>query len=173
MLIDLRPLRPDDIDAVHALLSDIAVVRYMLFPLYSRDESVRFLAECISEAAAEPYRSIVRAIVDGATGDLIGLGGIAILRHSEEGELWYLVSPEYWSRGIATEAARRLLRIGFEELQQHRIWASCLPENPASARVLEKIGMRREGYCVRNLKIHGEWKDSYLYAVLAGETNSA
>lgn len=169
MFIDLRPLLTEDIDAVHALLSDMEVVRYMLLPLCSRDESVRFLEECISEAAAEPYRSIVRAIVDGVTGNLIGLGGIAILRHWEEGELWYLVSPEYWSRGIATEAARRFLRVGFDELQLHRIWASCLPENPASARVLEKIGMRKEGYCVKNLRIQGEWKDSYLYAVLAGE----
>jgi RimJ/RimL family protein N-acetyltransferase len=51
----------------------------------------------------------------------------------------------------------------------HRIWATCLPENPASARVLEKAGMRKEGFLVKNLKIHGEWKSSSLYAILAEE----
>jgi len=47
-------------------------------------------------------------------------------------------------------------RIGFSEMSLHRIWATCLPENPASARVLEKAGMRKEGFLVKNLKIHGE-----------------
>ena len=51
----------------------------------------------------------------------------------------------------------------------HRIWATCLPENPASARVLERAGMRKEGFLVKNLKIHGEWKSSFLYAILAEE----
>lgn len=163
----LRPLLASDLEAIHALLSNMQVVRYMLLPLCSKDESARFLEECLSEA-----RSVVRAIVHDTGGKLIGLGGIAIPRQSEEGELWYLVSPEHWSRGIATRAAQELLRIGFDEMRLHRIWASCLPENPPSAKVLEKIGMRREGYCIKNLKIHGEWKDSYLYAVLAEERGS-
>jgi RimJ/RimL family protein N-acetyltransferase len=51
----------------------------------------------------------------------------------------------------------------------HRIWATCLPENPASACVLEKAGMRKEGFLVKNLKIQGEWKSSFLYAILAEE----
>ena len=43
----------------------------------------------------------------------------------------------------------------------HRIWATCLPENPASARVMEKVGMRKEGFLLKNLKIHGVWKSSF------------
>jgi RimJ/RimL family protein N-acetyltransferase len=46
-----------------------------------------------------------------------------------------------------------------------------VPENPAFARVLQKIGMRREGFLVENLKIHGEWKSSFLFAMLAREWN--
>src|SRR5665213_2292539 len=48
-----------------------------------------------------------------------------------------------------------------------------LPENPASARVLEKVGMRKEGFLVKNLKIHGVWKSSFLYAMLADEMGPA
>ncbi len=72
-----------------------------------------------------------------------------MLRGAEEGEIWYLVNPACWRRGIATEFA--------------------LPQNPAAVRVLEKAGMRKEGLLLKNLKIHGGWKSSYLYAMLAEE----
>jgi [ribosomal protein S5]-alanine N-acetyltransferase len=92
-----------------------------------------------------------------------------MLRGAEEGEIWYLVEPESWGRGIATGAVKHLIDFGFGELGLHRIWATCLPDNPASARVLEKVGMRKEGFLVKNLKIHREWKSSFLYAMLAEE----
>jgi len=98
---------------------------------------------------------------------------LVILRGAEEGEIWYLVEPESWGKGIATEAAKQLLDYGFGELGLHRIWATCLPENPASAQVLEKVGMRREGFLVKNLKIQGVWKSSFLYAMLAEEWSGA
>jgi ribosomal-protein-alanine N-acetyltransferase len=163
----LRRLESSDLDAVHALVSRLDVVRYMLLPLCSRAESERFLRDSIAESADAPWRSIVRAIlVDEA---VAGLCGLAILRGAEEGELWYLVAPEQWGRGVATAAARQLLDVAFGELNLHRVWATCLPENPASSRVLEKIGMRREGFLLRNLKSQGAWRSSFLYAILTDE----
>jgi ribosomal-protein-alanine N-acetyltransferase len=167
--IHLRPVNPGDSDPLHELLSRWDVVRYMLIPLCSRQDSETFVRDAQNESAGSPWRSIVRAIVEQASGRLVGLCGIAILQGTEEGEIWYLIHPDSWGRGAATSAARELLKFGFTELGLHRIWACCLPENPASARVLEKAGLRREGYCHKNLKIHGEWKDSYLYAILAEE----
>jgi RimJ/RimL family protein N-acetyltransferase len=123
------------------------------------------------------YTLELRTIGNGVIGSgpraaLVGLCGVAILRGAEEGEIWYLVEPESWGAGIATEAAKHLVDFGFRELGFHRIWATCLPENPASARVLEKLGMRKEGSLVKNLKIHGVWKSSFLYAILSEEWNS-
>jgi RimJ/RimL family protein N-acetyltransferase len=143
------------------------VVRFMLLPVCSRKESEKFLHDSLQDSPFEPWRSVIRAVSDSTAGDLIGLCGLVILRGAQEGEIWYLVSPERWGRGIATEATRRLLDVGFGELGLHRIWATCIPENPASAHVLEKLGMRKEGFLVKNLKIHGEWKSSYLYAMLS------
>jgi RimJ/RimL family protein N-acetyltransferase len=100
---------------------------------------------------------------------LVGLCGLVILRGAADGEIWYLVSPGWWGRGIATQAATQLLQLGFAEMHLHRIWATCLPENPASRRVLEKAGMRQEGFLVKNLKIHGVWRSSFLYAILDEE----
>ena len=172
-MIGLRALESGDIDAVHALTSRMDVVRHMLLPLCSRDDSEKFLRESLPESSSDPWRSIVRAIIDSAPGNVVGLCGVVILRGAEEGEIWYLVEPESWGKGIATEAAKHLLDFGFGELGLHRIWATCLPENPASARVLEKVGMRKEGFLVKNLKIHGEWKSSFLYAMLAEEWSHA
>jgi len=172
-MVRLRSLESGDIDAVHALISRMDVVRHMLFPLCSREESEKFLRDALLESPADPWRSIVRAISDSPRGDLVGLCGVVILRGAEEGEIWYLVEPESWGKGIATEAAKRLLDFGFGELGLHRLWATCLPENSASVRVLEKVGMRNEGFLIENLKIHGVWKSSFLYAMLAGEWSRA
>jgi len=172
-MVRLRSLESGDVDAVHALISRMDVVRHMRFSLCSREESQKFLCDSLSESPSDPWRSIVRAISDGLRGDLVGLCGVVILRGAEEGEIWYLVEPESWGKGIATEAAKHLLDLGFGELRLHRIWAACLPENPASARVLEKVGLRKEGFLVKNLKIHGMWKSSFLYAMLAEEWSRA
>jgi len=68
-----------------------------------------------------------------------------------------------------TEAVRALVGYGFGELKLHRIAADCDPRNIGSWRVMEKIGMRREGHLLENLLLAGEWVDSYVYAILARE----
>ncbi len=168
-MITLRKLNLDDLDTVHALISNIEVVRYMLFPMGSRDDSEKFLRDSIDESPSDPWRSIVRGVATPTFDEVIGLCGIVNLRGSSDGELWYLVSPTWWRKGVATAAAKAMLTFGFNELRLHRIWATCLPENPGSARVLENVGMRREGHLVKNLRIHGEWRSSYLYAMLEEE----
>jgi RimJ/RimL family protein N-acetyltransferase len=159
---------PEDLDNVHELLSSWEVVRHMCLPLCSKQESEKFIRDAVDQADTAPWQSIVRAVID-ASSVLAGLCGIVILRGSEEGEIWYLVKPECWGQGVGTAAAADLLELGFAQLGLHRLWANCLPENPASAKVLEKVGMRREGLRKSNLKIHGTWKDSFLYAILADE----
>jgi ribosomal-protein-alanine N-acetyltransferase len=172
-VVTLRRLTPADIEAVHTLLSDWTVVRYMLLPYCETlEESQKCLDELISETPGGAWISVVRAIEVPDSMPLIGLCGIASLHGSEQGEIWYLVRPDQWGRGIAQLAAGQLLRIGFSELNLHRIFATCLPENPASSRVLEKIGMRKEGHQAKNLKIHDVWHDSYLYAILRAEWES-
>ena len=168
----LRRLEAGDLDAVHLLLSNWEVVRYMLLPLCSREESEKFLRDAMDEQASPVWRSVVRAVVDADSGRLIGLGGVVILLGAEEGELWYLLDPACWGRGLGACCAGELVALGFGELQLHRIWATCLPENPASGRVLEKVGMRKEGFLKSHLKIHGEWKDCFLYAMLREEWGS-
>ena len=165
----LREIAPGDADAVFRLLSDERVVRHMLFPLFTRERAERFVARLQETPPPGQPPQLVRGIADAGSDALIGLCGLVLRPEQEEGELWYLLDPDAWGRGITTEAARALVEHGFGPLALHRIWASCLPENPASARVLEKLGFRHEGFLRQNLRIHGEWRDSHLYAILASE----
>ena len=81
----------------------------------------------------------------------------------------YWIARSFWGRGYATEAASAFLAFGFRELGLHRIWAWCIAENLASARVLEKIGMRQEGHLRQNEWMKGRWWDTLLYAILETE----
>jgi len=168
--VSLRGLRPADFDLVHELLSDWNVVRYMSLPhSKTKEDSRKCLDDLMTERLDSAWLSVVHAIQSVETGDLLGLCGIAVLHESEQGEIWYLVRPDHWGRGIAQKAARELLRVGFLEMNLHRMFATCLPENPASARVLDKIGMRKECHQLKTLKIHGVWQDCFLYAILRDE----
>lgn len=172
--VRLRELQESDTAAVFRLLSDMRVVRYMLFPLYDEQMARDFVRETIrepAEAAPPPGRveSLVRAMVFTDSGILVGLCGLGVERDREQGEAWYLLDPDYWRKGLTTEAAAQLLAFGFGQLRLHRIFATCLPENPASAHVLKKLGMRREGYMRQCLRIHGAWHDCFLYAMLRDE----
>jgi RimJ/RimL family protein N-acetyltransferase len=120
-----------------------------------------------------PRQDFELAITLRAGGELIGGCSFHISDpHNREGWLGYILAREHWGHGYATEAARALLRLGFEQFSMHRIWATCDPRNTASAHVLEKIGMRREGHLRENKLQRGSWRDSYLYAILEEEFRS-
>lgn len=167
--LQLRRVHSGDERAVLGLLSDERIVRYMLFPLFTAEHAARFVQRLQApRVAGEPAQEVF-GLTERDQHELIGLVGLVLDPLVTQGEVWYLVAPAYWNQGYVTEAARALVDYGFRTLKLHRVWASCLPENPASARVLEKLGFRREGYHRMNLRIHGTWRDSYTYARLAIE----
>jgi RimJ/RimL family protein N-acetyltransferase len=172
-MASLRCLESGDLEAVHGLISRMDVVRHMLLPLCTREDSEKFLRDALLTDQSGAWKSVVRAICGDTDKALFGLCGLIVLKGAKEGEIWYLVDPARWGKGIATAATNELLALGFGELELHRIWATCLPDNPASERVLQKVGMRKEGFLLQNLKIHGVWKDSSLYAMLSNEWHQA
>jgi RimJ/RimL family protein N-acetyltransferase len=171
--VTLRELVHDDVVRVHELLSDERVIRHMLFSVFTQQEALEFVYSAVASASARPRRNVALGITTLGTDTIVGLSGLQISPENEQGEAWFLLDPPYWGKGFTTEAARLLLMTGFIDFSLHRIWANCLPENPGSVRVLEKIGMRREGLLKKNLRIHGTWCDSYLYALLKEEWEAA
>ena len=83
--------------------------------------------------------------------------------------MWFKVHKDFWNKGYTTEALIALLNFAFGEMKLHRIEEGCAVENIASARVLEKAGMIREGMKRKKLPIRGEWKDNFFYGLLREE----
>ena len=106
------------------------------------------------------------ALTDRKSGALVGAIGLDIRRGHDSAELGYWVGTEFWNRGYCTEAAMALLDHGFERLQLNRIHAAHLKRNPASGRVLLKVGMQREGELRQHVKKWERYEDLILYGVL-------
>ena len=99
----------------------------------------------------------------------IGGIGLRIDGQHQHAELGYWLGTPYWGQGYATEAGREMLRYGFEDLGLHRIFASHFKHNPASGRVLKKLGMRYEGCQREHLRKWDQFVDSELYGLLRRE----
>jgi RimJ/RimL family protein N-acetyltransferase len=162
MSVTLRALSVGDTDAVHSWASLPEVCRYQPWGPNSYEETEAF----VREAVAAPAGRRVFAVV--ADGEVVGVAELRV-RGASTGEISYAVHPRCWGRGIATAAARELLRVGFTELGLHRIFGTCDPRNTASAAVLRKIGMRYEGRMRGTIKVRDGWRDSDLYAVLVDD----
>ena len=100
---------------------------------------------------------------------LIGSISLKISQHHNKAELGYWVGKPYWGNGYCTEAAIVILRYGFEQLGLNRIFALSMVGNDASGRVLEKVGMKYEGYIRQGILRWNVYKDINLYSILRNE----
>jgi ribosomal-protein-alanine N-acetyltransferase len=108
----------------------------------------------------------IQRIADGA---LVGAIGLGLELDHGRAQLGYWVGRPYWGEGYATEAARELVRYAFEELGLARVYAFRFATNPASGRVLEKIGMKHEGVRRAHTIKWGERLDEDGYGILRDE----
>jgi [ribosomal protein S5]-alanine N-acetyltransferase len=162
MGVSLRPLGLDDTAAVHRWASLPESCRYQVWGPNTYEQTLEYVRAAVS---APPQRLVFGVIVDGEV-----LGSAELKLHgTSTAEIGYAVHPRVWGRGIATAAARELLRMGFDRHGCHRIFGTCDPRNVASAAVLRKIDMRYEGRMRGTAYIRDGWRDSDLYAILADD----
>ncbi len=88
---------------------------------------------------------------------------------SDKAELGYWIAIPYWNKGYVTEAAKAIIDFGFKELNFNKIFATYFPHNPASGKVMEKIGMKKEALLKQHLKKDGRYYDIPLYAIFKSE----
>ena len=119
--------------------------------------------------AFESRRQAVFAIVVRDSRELCGAIGLGIAQAHTRAELGYWVGVPYWNKGYCSEAAAAVIAYGFDVLKLHRIAASHFASNPASGRVMQKIGMLYEGYRTAHIKRWDEYHDLVEYGILAGE----
>jgi len=168
----LREFTSDDEEDVHRYASDPEVVRYADWGPNELATTRANLARRLTEQQEWPRDNVELAVELCAQRRVIGIMRLTLdERIARTADFGYTLSRRYWDNGYATEGARALLNVAFARLGLHRVWATCDVRNHASYRVMEKLGMRREAMFQRDVLQKGEWRDSYLYAILAEEWN--
>lgn len=163
----LRPFRPEDADDLYAYLSRERVTRYEPYAPFTREQAA-------AEAARRAGDASFHAVVCKETGHVIGNLYFAP-RDYDAWELGYVFHDETWGRGYATEACRALLTDAFTRGNVRRVIAMCNPDNTASWKLMERLGMRREAHLRQNIWFVQDaqgnpiWQDTYIYAILRGE----
>lgn len=114
-------------------------------------------------------RRVTATFAITARGTLVGAVGLRVVRKHDHGELGFWLGARYWGRGLMPEAARAVVEWGFATLRLRRIYAQYLGENHASGRVLEKVGMLREGVRRQHYKKGRRWYDAHQYGILREE----
>lgn len=165
----LRRMRMSDADAIFRYCSDPKVTRYMIFQTHrSLADTRKFM-----RASEKGYRRGGPphwAITLRRSGELIGLCGFLPfeLMH-RRGEFGYWLGKPHWGQGYATEAVEALLAFGFRRMKLNRLQARVLVGNRASARVLEKAGMKFEGVLREYQQIKGKFPNLWFYSMLQRE----
>lgn len=166
----LREFEEADWRFTHPYESDPEVVRYQSHGVRTPEESRDYIREVMVLARETPRHVYDFAVVLREDQRLIGRCGMRITDPElREAMIWYVLDRSRWGQGYTSEAARAVADFAFGTLGLHRMWADCDPRNPASARVMEKLGMRQEAHFRENSFYKGEWCDSLIYAMLDRE----
>lgn len=167
----LRPIRAQDAGAMHAYKSDQDSVRFVPYePLSLAEVEERIATRWAKSRLEAEGDALCLAVEDRATGAL--LGDVVLFWRSETdraAEVGYIFDGRYAGRGYATEAVRALTDLAFDGYGMHRVAARIDERNTASARVVERLGFRREARFVESEWFKGEWTTMLVYALLESE----
>lgn len=169
--LHLRPLVEADFEDFYAYDSMPEVVRYLYWeprgPAESREAFERHLHRTALDGEGD---ALVLAIVWREVGKVVGHASLGwVSSDHQSGEIGFITSPAYQGHGLAMEAAEVMLGLGFDGLRLHRIVGRCDGRNRSTARLMERLGMRREAHLVENEYVKGEWTDELIYAMLDRE----
>jgi RimJ/RimL family protein N-acetyltransferase len=164
----VRHLLEEDLPAVHAIESRPEVARWLYWEPRTEAEAREALERRIARARERPETGVTFAVETIATGELVGHISLTVEPY-RQGEIGFIFHPDHQGRGYATESSAAVLGIAFERYGLHRVSGRLEPRNVASARVLEKLRMRREALLRENEWVKGEWQSEAVYALLARE----
>ncbi len=164
----LRAFRTDDASRVQRLAGDEAVARTTFLPYpYQTGHAESWIRHQEEDYFAGRLTNF--AIELRSTRELIGSIGLMLEPAYRHAQLGYWLGVAYWGRGYGTEAAKAVMAYGFNELQLHRIHAAHFSNNPASGRILIKLGMRHEGRQREHYLRFNVFEDAELYGILRRE----
>jgi RimJ/RimL family protein N-acetyltransferase len=169
----LRPFDLRDAARVQSLVSDRAIADTTLRIPHPYEDG---MAEEWIGGHHEKFSNgtaAVFAVTVKPDGVFVGAIGLDVNAPDQKAELGYWIGVPYWNRGYATEAARAVLRYAFENLHLNRVFANHFTRNPASGRVLQNVGMRREGCQRQHVWKWDRFEDLENYGILRGDWAAA
>jgi len=169
--VTLDLLRSDDLDDLAAMQGDPEVCRYLLYEARSREKVAEILERDAAATRLAGKGDYLQPAIRSHTGAFLGTMYFEL--HSTDpdrtAEIGWILAPHAQGHGYATEAARLLLALAFDELGLHRVYAELDPRNTGSVHVCERLGMRHEGHFVEQMWLKSEWTDTGHYALLERE----
>ncbi|ELK44346.1 GNAT family protein [Halobacillus sp. BAB-2008] len=170
--IKLRKLAYSDVEDVFAFCSNPNVAGPMTWEANrTKEETNEFLRMVIT--GYEKGGSGEWAIEWKESGRVIGVAAFIDWSNKHKCvELGYFLSENYWGKGVATEALQELVHYGFKDLELNRIEGRSDTDNFGSQKVMKKLGMQHEGTLRKNEWIKGEFRDTEVYGMLAGDYDS-
>jgi RimJ/RimL family protein N-acetyltransferase len=167
----LRPFAETDLDALYEYQRLPEVARYLMWPPRDRDQVREALRYRIEHPTLEKEGDVlVLAVEHQETGALLGDVNLAwVSEEHRTGEFGFVFDPRHHGQGYASEAAVEMLRLGFDQLDLHRIIGRADGRNTASAKLMTRLGLRKEAHFVKNEYLKGEWTDEVVFAILSEE----
>ena len=165
----LRPLTLEDAPRVQQLASDKDIARTTLTIPHPYPDGAAAQWIGTHQERFEKDELVNFAIARKDDGALLGVISLKLDLAQANAELGYWIGKPFWNHGYTTEAAKAVLAYGFKELKLHRIYAHYMAHNPASGRVMEKIGMTYEGRLRGHILKWGTFYDVVAYSILADE----
>jgi [ribosomal protein S5]-alanine N-acetyltransferase len=163
----LRAFALEDAADVQRLAGEWEVARMMLHVPHPYEDGMAEAWIRTHHPAFEAGERLTFAVVLREEGTLVGSVTAHLNSRDENAEVGYWIGKPYWGQGYCTEAARELVRYGFEELGLHRIHSNHFGSNVASGRVMQKVGMTCEGTRREHYKRWGAYEDRVEYGLLA------
>ncbi|MEW4430885.1 MULTISPECIES: GNAT family N-acetyltransferase [Paenibacillus] len=163
----LREIGLDDWESIHTYTVSPEVTKYTAWGPNTEQDTTAYIEQVLQSQQEQPRSQYDLAVCLKTDGTLVG--SVGIYTEGTNAEMGYVMNPQYQGRGFAAEASHALLGLGFNTLGVHRIYAKCRPNNKASERVMQKIGMEYEGLMREHWFYKGAFHDSLLYSILARE----
>jgi [ribosomal protein S5]-alanine N-acetyltransferase len=161
----LRPFAMSDADAVTALAGarEVAATTLLIPHPYQKSDAEKWIAGHEAEFASGAGADFAIVVRDGP---VVGAIGLRLSKEHNRADLGYWIGVRFWGCGYATEAGREILRYGFLDRGMERLTAHHFATNPASGRVIEKLGLKKEGVFPRHVRKWGEYVDCVMFGVL-------
>ncbi len=162
----IRPFKESDINDLYDIYSDTKVCKYLLHDVWNEDNKLKEFQQKLKYNKLEEGKINLACVLDKK---VIGDISICYTEMKETVEIGYTFNSRYSGKGYAYESVKTVVKYLFKNYGIHRIIANLDSRNLSSAKLCERIGMRKEAHFIKDYWNKGEWTDSYIYGVLASD----